>query len=249
MIERSQHEGILTLRLAHGKASAIDVELLDALLHELEWVATDVRALVLTGTGSIFSAGVDLFRLTQEGADYVRRFLPLLSRFVHTLFTFPRPVVAAVNGHAIAGGCVMVLACDFRLMAEGAGRIGVPELLVGVPFPAAALEVVRFAVPREKVQSLIYTGRTLPPSEALTTGLVDEVVAPDDLLTRARQIAGQLAQIPPQAYRLTKQALRAEALERIERASELQDQAALEVWTAPETLEHVREYLRRTLGK
>jgi enoyl-CoA hydratase len=165
------------------------------------------------------------------------------------LFTFPRPVVAAVNGHAIAGGCVIVLACDIRLMAEGAGRIGVPELLVGVPFPAAALEVVRFAVPQDKVQLLLYTGRTLPPQEALTAGLVDEVVALDDLLARAQVIARQLALIPPPVYRLTKQSLRAEALERIERASELQDQAALEVWTAAETHAHVREYLRRTLRK
>src|SRR5262249_50525029 len=132
MIERFQHEGILTLRLAHGKASALDVELLDALQHELDGVPEDVRALVLTGTGSIFSAGVDLFRLTQEGADYVRRFLPLLSRLVRALFTFPRPVVAAANGHAIAGGCIIVLASDVRLMAEGTGRIGIPELLVGV---------------------------------------------------------------------------------------------------------------------
>jgi enoyl-CoA hydratase len=249
MIERSQHEGILTLRLVHGKVSAIDVELLDALLRELDGVADDVRALILTGTGSIFSAGVDLFRLTQEGAEYVRRFLPLLSRFVRTLFTFPRPVVAAVNGHAIAGGCVMVLACDARLMAKGAGTIGLPELLVGVPFPAAALEVVRFAVPRDKLQSLLYTGRTLPPQEAVTAGLVDEVVEPDDLLARAQQIARQLALIPPQVYRLTKQSLRAEALERIERARELQDQATLEVWTAAETHAHVHEYLRRTLRK
>jgi enoyl-CoA hydratase len=249
MIERSEHEGILTLRLAHGKASALDVELLDALLHELDGPARDVGALILTGTGSIFSAGVDLFRLTREGADYVRRFLPLLSRFVRALFTFPGPVVAAANGHAIAGGCVIVLACDVRLMAEGAGRIGVPELLVGVPFPAAALEVVRFAVPRDKVQALIYTGRTLPPQEALAAGLVDEVVAPGELLARAREVAGQLALIPPQAYRLTKQALRAEALERIDRASESRDQAALEVWTAAQTHEHIRDYLRRTLRK
>ena len=249
MIERSQHEGILTLRLAHGKASALDVELLDALLHELEGVATDVRALVLTGTGSIFSAGVDLFRLTQEGADYVRRFLPLLSRFLGTLFTFPRPVVAAANGHAIAGGCVLVLACDARLMAEGAGRIGVPELLVGVPFPAAALEVVRFAVPRDKVQSLIYTGRTLPQPDALTAGLIDEVVAPTQLLVRAQEVARQLAMIPPEVYRLTKQSLRAEALERIDRASELHDRAVLEVWSAAGTHTHIREYLRRTLSR
>src|SRR5262245_2880646 len=167
MIERTLHEGILTLRLAHGKASALDVELLDALRSELEGAADDVRALVLTGTGSIFCAGVDLFRLTREGADYVRRFLPLLSRVVRTLFAFPRPVVAAVNGHAIAGGCILALAADARLMAECGGTIGLPELLVGVPFPAAPLEVVRFAVPPDKVQALIYTGRTLPPREAL----------------------------------------------------------------------------------
>ncbi len=249
MIARSQREGVLTLRLAHGKASALDVELLDALLHELHGIAEDVRALILTGTGSIFSAGVDLFRLTREGAGYVRHFLPLLSRFLRKLISFPRPVVAAVNGHAIAGGCVIVLACDARLMAEGVGRIGVPELLVGVPFPAAALEIVRFAVPGEKVQSLLYTGRTLSAGDALGAGLVDEVVAPGALLTRAQELAQQLALIPPAVFRLTKESLRAEVLERIDRASERQDKAALDVWSAPQTHAHIREYLRRTLGK
>jgi enoyl-CoA hydratase len=104
MIERTLYDGILTLRLAHGKASALDVELLDALLRELEEAPANVRAVILTGTGSIFCAGVDLFRVTRDGADYVRQFLPLLDRFVRRLFTLPRPVVAAVNGHAIAGG-------------------------------------------------------------------------------------------------------------------------------------------------
>ncbi len=249
MIARSQREGVLTLRLEHGKANALDVELLGALLHELDGAADDVRALVLTGTGSIFSAGVDLIRLTREGEGYVRHFLPLLSRLLRTLFTFPRPVVAAVNGHAIAGGCVMVLACDARLMAEGAGTIGLPELRVGVPFPAAGLEVVRFAVPREKVQSLLYTGRTLPAPDALAAGLVDELVVPATLLDRAQELAQQLALIPPPAYSLTKRSLRAEALERIEKTSELLDPAALDLWSAPATHAHIREYLHRTLRK
>jgi enoyl-CoA hydratase len=249
MIQRTLHDGILTLRLAHGKASALDVELLDGLQRELDGAAGDVRAVILTAAGSIFSAGVDLIRLTREGPDYVRRFLPLLSSVVRRLFTFPRPVIAAANGHAIAGGCILVLACDVRLMAQGGGRIGVPELLVGVPFPAAALEVVRFAVPANQVQSLIYTGRTLEPQEALAAGLIDEVVAPAQLLPRAQEIAQQLAMIPPDVYRLTKQSLRAEALARIERASELNDPAMLEVWLAPQTHAHIGEYLRRTLGK
>jgi enoyl-CoA hydratase len=249
MIERSQNDGILTLRLAHGKVSALDVELLEALLHELEGVATDVRAVILTGTGSTFSAGVDLVRLTREGPDYVRRFLPLLSRCLRALFAFPRPVVAAANGHAIAGGCIIVLAADVRLMAEGMGRIGLPELLVGVPFPAAALEIVRFAVPRGNAPSLIYAGRTLSPRDALTAGLVDEVVAPTDLMARAQEVARQLASIPPQVHRLTKQALRAEALERIERTGAMLDPEALEMWSADETHAHIRDYMRRTVGK
>jgi enoyl-CoA hydratase len=249
MIARSQLEGVLTLRLAHGKVSALDVELLEALTRELDGAAEDVRAVVLTGTGSTFSAGVDLFRVARDGADYVRRFLPALSRFVRTLFAFPKPVVAALNGHAIAGGCVIALAADARLMAEGNGRIGLPELLVGVPFPTAALEVVRFAVPRQRLQSLIYSGQTLLAREALEAGLVEEVVAPAALAGRAQEVARQLASIPPPVYRLTKQSLRSEALERIERAGELPDRQVLEIWSAEETHAQIREYLRRTLGK
>jgi enoyl-CoA hydratase len=143
----------------------------------------------------------------------------------------------------------MVLACDVRLMAAGNGRIGVPEWLVGVPFPASALEAVRSAVPRNLLQSLIYTGRTLLPQEALAAGLLDEVVAPEQILTRAQVVARQIATIPPEAFRLTKRSLRAEALERIDKVSELADRAVLDVWTAAETHAHMQEYLQRTVRK
>jgi enoyl-CoA hydratase len=248
MIERSELDGVLTLRLAHGKASALDVELLEALLGELEG-AKDAREVVLTGTGSIFSAGVDLFRITGEGAPYVRRFLPLLSRFIRTLFAYPKPVVAAVNGHAIAGGCIMALASDVKLMADGKGTIGVPELLVGVQFPAAALEVVRFAVPQNRIQSLVYLGRNLPPHEALAAGLVDEVVAPDALLPGAQEIARQLAAVPAKVFQATKSYLRAAALERIDAMSPSTDAAALEVWCSPATHAHITDYLKRMVRK
>src|SRR5262249_33464367 len=92
-----------------------------------------------------------------------------------------------------AGGCVIARASDARLMAEGDRRVGLPELLVGVPFPTASLEVVRFAVPGEKLQSLIYTGRALSPRKALGAGLVDEVLPPDALQARAQDVARQLA--------------------------------------------------------
>jgi enoyl-CoA hydratase len=247
MIERELEDGILTLRLAHGKASAMDVELLEALEAELHGAA-DARAVVLTGTGGIFSAGVDLFRIVEGGAAYVDRFVPLLSSFVRAMFALPVPVVAAVNGHAIAGGGVMTLAADYRLMAEGNGRIGVPELVVGVPFPAAALEVVRFVVPRHRVQALLYTGRTLAPHDALADGLLDEVVPADALAARAREVAVQLASLPPEVFRATKQALRADALARMDAAEEY-DRNVLTLWSAPETHARIRDYMARVVRK
>ena len=242
MIERTDSDGIVTLRLNHGKASAMDIELLEALQRELT-AAADARAIVLTGSGSIFCAGVDLFRLVDGGPDYVKQFFPLLSGAVRQLFAMPMPVVAAANGHAIAGGAILFYACDLRLMSGG--RIGMPELLVGVPFPAAILEIVRFAVPR--VQQFALTGRTVPADEALAAGMIDEVVAPDALLARAQELASQLAAVPAQSFRLTKAQLRAPALELMARDG--RDAEALAVWSDPAVHEHIREYLARTVRK
>jgi enoyl-CoA hydratase len=245
MIDRSESNGIVTLTLNHGKAAALDVELLEALQRELA-AAAEAPAIVLTGSGSIFSAGVDLFRMTNEGAAYVRRFFPLLRDVIRQLFTMSGPVVAAANGHAIAGGAILVYACDARLMAGGNGRIGTPELLVGVPFPAAALEVVRFAV--RDVQRLVYTGRSLPPDEALAAGLVDEVVPPDALLARAAEVAAQLAAIPRESFRITKAQLRAPALEAM-CLGDARDEEAVAMWSDPAVHQHIRDYLARTVRK
>lgn len=238
MIEREQNDGILTLRLAHGKASAMDVELCEALTRELrEAEEGGAGAVILTGTGSIFSAGVDLFRMTNEGAAYVERFFPALRDSLHALFTFSKPVVAAVNGHAIAGGCLLAAACDYRLMS--AGRIGVPELLVGVPFPAVAIEILKYACGRD-AQSLVYSGRTVTPDDAKLAGLIDEVAAPDFLHTRAAVVARELAAIDPRNFAITKRQLR---------GGDVSDAEVMKMWSHPEVHDHIREYLAKTVGK
>ena len=107
----------------------------------------------------MFSAGVDLFRVIDGGAAYPDRFLPAMRRFFQTLLTFPKPVVAAVNGHAIAGGCIIAAACDYRIMATGNGRIGVPELSVGVPFPTLPFVIVGARVAPSAFRQLVFGAR------------------------------------------------------------------------------------------
>ncbi len=136
MIELKNEDGIAVVTTRHGKANALDIELCEELAKCFVGLRNaDARAVVVTGQGRIFSAGVDLIRLSSGGPDYVRAFLPALHRLYDAVFFHPKPVVAAINGHAVAGGCVLACCADRRIMARGRGRIGVTELLVGVPFP------------------------------------------------------------------------------------------------------------------
>lgn len=240
MIETTSYAGVRTIRLTHGKANAMDVELLEA-LREALCDAQSCRALILTGSGNIFCAGVDLVRMTNGGESYARQFFPVLNAFMRELFEFPLPVVVACNGHAIAGGGLMVMAGDYRIMADGKGRVGIPELLVGVRFPAVPLEIVRWAVPADRVQSLVYRGTTYLPQDALKERLVDEVVEADRLIPRAEEVTRDLMRIPPENFRAAKLALRAPALERMDRAG--QDLDTADSWAAPVTQDRIKTYL------
>lgn len=246
MIQRELSGDIAILRIAHGKANALDLQLLEAIARETGNLA-DARAVVLTGTGSIFSAGVDLFRLLEGGAGGIGRFLDALEAAVLGLFELSMPVVAAVNGHAIAGGAILVQACDYRIMSGG--KIGVPELLVGVPFPVAALEVARFATPPQHVQKLAYTGRTLGPEDALAHGLVDELAAPEALDARALEMARQLGAISRDAFGLAKRTLREPTLRRIAEARASIDRDVRRIWAEPATHIAIRSYLEKTVAK
>ena len=246
MIQSELNGDIAILRLAHGKANALDLELCHAIARELG-AARGARAIVLTGAGSMFCAGVDLFRLLEEGADRVGSFLDALDEAILALFEHSSPVVAAVNGHAIAGGGILVGACDYRIMSGG--KIGVPELLVGVPFPVAALEVVRFATPPQHVQKLAYTGRTFGADEALAHGLVDELAAPDALESRALDVARQFAAVPRDAFSLAKRTLREPTLRRIAEARASIDREVRRIWAEPATHAAIRAYLEKTVAK
>src|SRR5688572_17907509 len=228
MLSIEERDDVAVVRIEHGRVGAMDAELLDALT---EAVAGSDRALVFTGTGSAFSAGVDLRRILDGGRPYTEAFLVALSRMFRTVFDHPRPTVAAVNGHAIAGGCVLALACDARLMCGG--RIGLAELAVGVPFPTTALEIVRHALGTNADRAVL-RAETVGPDRALALGMVDEVVAADELLPRALNLATELAARSAVSYRLAKEQLHRPALEAIEATAD-RDAAVLAGWTSDDT--------------
>ena len=249
MFELTQRGRVAILRMMHGKANAIDLEFAVLLRRELEAIReSSAGALVIVGQGKMFSAGVDLPRLAEGGAEYVRAFLPAMNDAFKALFAFPKPLVAAINGHAIAGGCVIAGCADIRIMASEPGRIGIPELLVGVPFPVVPLEIMRYAAPPQHLHTLIFRGVTLTAAEAMQRDIVHAVADPDLLLDEAVAVAETLAAIPFDAFDLTKRQLREPALQRMCDGAAI-DTAAQQAWESEPILTAIRSYVARTLKR
>jgi enoyl-CoA hydratase len=235
---------VAVLRLDHGKVHALDEILLGDLVTSLDSVEeSDARALVLTSAGRVFSAGVDLQRVLDGGAEYLETMMPALIAAFVRLFSFPLPVVAAVNGPAIAGGCILACACDRRILVDG-GRIGASELLVGVPFPVSALEILRWAC-GDRTEEVVLTGKLYGSDEAVAVGLAHEIAPADDLLDRALAAAGEMAAVAPNAFRLAKAQLRRPALERIAADAPTVDPAVRAMWASPETTASIRAQVER----
>ena len=250
MIDTQISDGVAVVTMRHGKVNALDIEFCEALATRFKELTAsrEVKAVVLTGQGKAFSAGVNLLRLSEGGADYVRQFMPSLHKAFEAVFFHPKPVVAAVNGHAIAGGCVLACCGDRRVMARGAGRIGVTELLVGVPFPVLAFEIVRAAVPPRFLPEVLYSGATYEPAAASERGFIDEIAEPAELLEDAYAIAQELAALSPAAFAQTKAQIRESVAERVQTGAAT-EKAITDIWAAPDTLSYIRAYVERTLKK
>jgi len=238
MLETEDRSGVTVLRLRHGKVNALDTELLRAItatMRDLDPAA----AAVITGHGTAFSAGVDLKRIVDGGQAYVREFLPALTETFLAVFGHPGPVVAAVNGHAIAGGCVLAAACDVRLMAGG--RIGLAELSVGVPFPTVALEIMRHAV-GPAVGHLVLTARLLDAAQAQSIGLIHDVEAPESLLDSAVARAQAMAKTPAEVFSLSKRQVQLPARTAMD-GHDADEVAIAAGWESSGTLDAITAYL------
>ena len=240
MIEIGAVGAARVLTLSSGRVNALDLELLEELTGALrELQRSGAAALVVTGAGRVFSAGVDLNRVVEGGVGYTDRLIPALSEAFEALFCYPAPTVAAINGAAIAGGCVLACACDRRLISAEA-QIGASEVRVGVPFPVAALEVMRYAC-GDRAEEALLGGGLYRGAEAIANGLAHRIVA-EDLVDAAVAEASDLGDIPVDAYRHTKAQLRAPTLVRMRAAGDT-DGEVRRLWGADQTQRRIAAYL------
>jgi enoyl-CoA hydratase len=240
---------VAVVTLARPPANALNHALFRDLLAVLRQLREPaVRAAVLTGQGRFFSAGLDLFEVFAYDAEQGAAFARAFDDAVSGLFALDKPLVAAINGHAVAGGSVLAATADFRLLAAGEGKMGITEIQVGVPFPASAREAIRYSCAGPHLHELFFRGLTYPPAESVARRLADEVCAASEVLPRALALAEELGSRPPHSFATTKAALRAESLQRMQAARAHGNDPVWMLWRTPETLAAMTAY-RERLGR
>lgn len=236
MIDAELADGVTTVRIDNPPVNAFDVGLVDDAVATMRSIEGPI---VLTGAGACFSAGVDLRAILDGGGTYTDRFLAAVSAAFLAVFDHPAPVVAAINGHAIAGGCVLAMAADVRLMSTG--LIGLSEVAVGVPFPVAALEICRYAM-GPSVTRAVLQADNIDARTAAGRGWIDEIVPPDDLLSAAVGVARRLGQHGPTAYAAMKEQLHRHTREAID-ASAAVDANVRALWKSDKTRARISAFL------
>jgi enoyl-CoA hydratase/carnithine racemase len=243
-----QRGEIALVRIDRPPANAMDHELLSdgrMVLHEL--LAADPAAVVLTGRPGFFSAGVDLKLAPTLDADGQRELVEGINRTFLDWYAFPRPVVSAVNGHAIAGGLILALTGDQRIGA-GDGKLGLTELRAGIGYPLAAIAIVKAELTPSAARTLGLAAELVDMRHGLELGLIDELVEPDSLIDRALEVAEGLAALPRSAYPRVKEQLRGEMVAAVRAQLDAGDDPMLSAWFGDETAAASAAILDRPSG-
>jgi Delta3-Delta2-enoyl-CoA isomerase len=246
-VNLQMRDGIATLILSRGKVNAIDGDVVDQLRGQLQSLKVDreVKAIILTGSGKFFSFGFDIPEFLSFSREQFRDYLQNFTGLYTTLFRYPKPVVAAINGHAIAGGCMLALACDQRVMVTGKARIALNEIGFGASLLAGATEMLRFAVGNSNATKILYSGALYSAEDALGLGLVDQVASESDLMDMARRSAAEMGSKHPPAFAGIKNLLRGPIVEEMNRRENQSIEEFIRIWYSETTwanLQNIRIY-------
>ena len=243
-------QGIVTITLNRGRSNPMNGQLVRELRDAFTVASSDpeIKGLILTGQPGFFSVGLDVVELYDYDEARFLNFWHELSEMILAMIRCPKPVVAAITGHAPAGGCVLALCCDYRIMARGKYTIGLNELPVGIVIPPMIYELYRFVLGENRAYRLLIEGRLMNAEEALERDLVDEAVVQEYVLERAQTKMKDYQAINQNAWQTSKGLLRRELLLRLE--SQLEDfdanfKPVIDHWWRPESRHQLQRMLQR----
>jgi len=241
-----KREGVSVAHMEFGRANALGPDVVETLIGGLARISGPT---VITGEGRIFSAGPDLVALDGLSHDEVEDFVDRFSALMIQVLTARRPVVAAVNGHAVAGGCILALACDHRIGTAGDFKIGLNELALGLNLPAAALEIARAALSPRAQRQVVLEAELLDPESAVDLGILDELAADTGAtLERACEVAREMGNAP-QAFASVKGAIVAPVAEAVKHRRQALDRRFVDLWFGEEATRRRQEALERLRQK
>lgn len=235
-------EGIASITLKRGKVNALNQVVVDDLYNAFNVLELEqnINAIILTGQGSFFSFGFDIPEFLsftkQEFTSYLTSFTGLYAR----IFSYPKPVVAALNGHTIAGGCMLALACDHRAMITGKARISLNEIDFGASVFAGCMEMLRYWIGEKNSARVLYSGNMYTAEEANVIGLVDEVTTTEELDPCAIRIARELGAKHQPAFASIKLQLRKLAIDEIKRLEPDSIKEFADIWYSSDTWENLQ---------
>lgn len=239
-----QQTGYQIVTLDRSPVNAINRQMITELTGAVAAARAQGDGLVFTGSGQVFSSGIDVKELLGFDAKQVREFWYAYFGLVRDLFAFTRPVVFAINGASPAGGCLLTLTGDYRVMVDNpAYMIGLNEVQVGIIVPAVVAELYRFWVPIRAYEHL-QEGRLLNPQEAFECGLVQKLCSPQELLNEAISAMNRRLQQPAQVFTVTKQHLRQSIFSQLDNAEESLRET-LDFWETEDFQAYFRGFLER----
>jgi enoyl-CoA hydratase/carnithine racemase len=239
------HGSLAVMRLNNGVTNSISPALVEDLLVAVKQMEDRFHGVVLAGGEKFLSLGFDLPELLKLDRDGVERFFYKFNQAAFNLFTVPLPTACAIAGHAIAGGSILALTCDYRFAAEGKKLMGLNEVKLGVPVPYLADMILRQIVGDRTATEMLYRGEFITASETGQIGLVDEVLPQEKVEDRALEKVAELAALPRVAFEAIK-ANRVEAIRiRFEKNYKRKHETFLDCWFTEQTQELLVEAAKK----
>jgi len=247
-IKIEYHDDVAVIKLNNGVTNPLSLEFLREISKNLENLKNESSAcslVIASNNDKFFSIGFNIPQLYEQSEEEVKEFYKTYNRLCLDLYKLPKPTIAAITGHAIAGGCILALCCDFRFIAEGKKLMGLNEIKLGVPVPYPGDCILRELVGMRNARDIMEIGEFYPPLESLKLGMVDQVLPLKQVLTEAIERAKLLGAMPQEVFGIIK-------LNRVERIEEQilkhleeKEQFFLECWHSDETRKRLKEAIKK----